>query len=1182
MARLSLSLLGLFQVALDGQPVTGFKSNKVRALLAYLAVETDRPHRRETLAGLLWPDWSNRDALGNLRYALSNLRHVLGDHTAEPPFLLITRDTIQFNPISDYWLDVKTLTKATQMEKDCPPDDAVLEEAVGLYQGNFLEGFSLEDSSAFEEWTLLTRERLARLYSSALRSLAEIHEKGGEHEQAQAYIHQQLEAEPWDEAAHQNLMRLLALNGQRGAALAQYETCRELLKKELGVEPDGKTRELYEQIRDGRLKMCVSPSTVIESSLIPAPPPPFITQEPPHTEPPVFVARESELSQLDRFLSQALNREGRVVFVTGEAGSGKTALIQEFTRQAQYAHADLIVAGGDCNAYTGIGDPYLPFREIMELLTGGVQARWSAGTITKEHACRLWNLIPYTVQALTDVGPDLIDTFIPRGALQERTAQYTSTQTAWMQRLDKLLEQKPAIGFGMIAQQQGNLFEQYTKALQTLAQQHPLLLVVDDLQWSDLGSISLLFHLGRQLSGSRILIVGAYRPEEVALEKEGKRHALEPVVNELRRTFGDILVNVDQAEERGFIDSFLDSEPNRLGISFREMLYQQTRGHPLFTIELLRGLQERGDLIQDTDGVWVEGPSLDWNTLPARVEAAIRERISRMPETLRKALAVACVEGELFTAEVVAHIRGIDEWEILDCLSSELDRRHRLIRAHSIQRLGQNSLSQYRFRHILFQKYLYSDLDEVERVHLHEQVGRILEELYSMHDQEPSIAVQLALHFQKAGNAEKALYYLHLAGTKAVQLSAYLESRMHLNRAMDLLMTLPESPQRAEQELELQLALGLAWMGDIPGPEWENAITRARELCQQTGKITELALSLGELAIYHYVRAEYQQAREIANETLQLGEHSGDALLIALGHWHLGFILMSFGEYVSAHEHLEQVIAFYDHQQHHQPFLLLRGSDAGVSAMAYDACCLWCLGYPDQAIKRSRESLTLARGFNHAFTMADVLCYGGCLFNLMVRDTQALKERAEELMRVSEGMGFLSFGGTGVCYLGCALAKMGQVQEGLAQISRGLEARQTIGALCQFSGILCTLTEAQAIKGNAEAGLATLTKVLAFVEERDERHWEPEIYRLRGELLVAFGDEVGAEVSFEKAIEVARHQQAKSWELRAATSLSYLWKKQGKQAEAHRLLSEIYNWFTEGFETPDLISAKRLLEQFVQ
>jgi len=1215
MAHLSLSLLGPFQVTLDGQPVTGFKSNKVRALLAYLAVEADRPHRREVLAGLLWPEWPDREALSNLRYALSNLRRVIGDRTAEPPFLLITRDTLQFNTASDHSLDVadfeRQIADGQQQiadQKDLQSAIRNLQSAIHLYRGSFLEGFSVSDSAAFEEWALFTREQIGRQVSSALHRLAATYEQRGQYEHAQSYAWRQVELEPWDEAAHQQLMRTLALSGQRSAALAQYETCRRLLAEELGVEPAEETTKLYEQIRDGELKAPV-PFPVRPPALA-AEPPSFLDdeEEPIEVEIPVFVARERELAQLDGFLDLALASQGRVVFVTGEAGSGKTALVQEFTRRAQEVHADpstlrqaqdgagsprlrslrlrsgqagqagqaLIVASGNCNAYTGIGDPYLPFREILGLLTGDVEAKWAAGAMTREHARRLWHTLPLAAQALVEVGPDLIDTFVLRAALLERAMTCAPGRADWLTRLDELVERKPT-GPGMPSPQQSDLFEQYTRLLQVLARQVSLVLVVDDLQWADAGSINLLFHLGRQLAGSRILIVGAYRPEEVALGRDGARHPLEPVVNEFQRDFGDIRVNVDQAESRDFVEAFLDSEPNRLGVAFREMLYRQTHGHPLFTIELLRGLQERGDLVQDPEGRWVEGPALDWETLPARVEAVIAERIGRLAQPLQAALRVASVEGEDFTAEVVARVLGTDERDMVQRLSSELDRRHRLVRAQAIERLGSRRVSRYRFRNYLFQKYLYDNLDQVERAYLHEDVGNVLEELYG--DQAGEIAVQLAWHFQEAGIAAKAIDYLRQAGERAVQLSAYQEGIAHLTRGLVLLVALPDSPERAQQELALQLALGIAWVGPQGyGPELEKAYTRARELCQQMGKTSQLCQVLGQLAVGYYVRAEHQKARELAEEALSLAQQAEDPLLVALGHWRLGFILFCLGEYTTARAHFEQMISFYKPQQHHRSFLFLRGSDAGTSALAYDACCLWCLGYPEQALRRSQEALALARELDHPYSLADVLCFAGCMFNEMRRDGSALKDHAEELMRLSSEK-VPGWSGTGTWHRGEAVAMLGQVQEGMAQMREGMAAHQSMGARCYLSGALGSLAEAQAKAGHPEEGLTTLAEALALVEETGERHWEAELYRLRAELLLMQGDDAEAEASLQKAIEVARRQSAKSWELRATVSLCRLWQEQGRLDEARQMLAEIYGWFTEGFDTPDLQEAKALLEE---
>jgi DNA-binding SARP family transcriptional activator/predicted ATPase len=1179
MARLSLSFLGPFQVTLDGQPVTSFKSNKVRALLAYLAVEADRPHRREALAGLLWPDWPDRDALSNLRNALSDLRRVIGDRRVVPPFLLITRDSLQFNAASDYWLDVAAFAEGTGLQ-----DLSRLEEAIALHRGSFLDGFSLGDSAAFEEWALLTRERLARRTSSVLHHLAATYEQRGDYDQAEASARRQVELEPWDEAAHRQLMRALALGGQRNAALAQYETCRRLLAKELGVEPAKETTALDEQIRHGELRAHMPlAASLIDLTLRP---PLFLEEEPPQVESPVFVAREHELAQLDAHLNVALAGQGRVVFVTGEAGSGKTTLVQQFSGHAQEVHADLIAASGDCNSYTGMGDPYLPFREILELLTGEVEAQWAAGAMTGEHARRLWNTLPLAAQALLEAGPDLIDTFVPRSALLERAITFTQGAggVEWLTRLHELVDRRP-FAPGMPSPQQSALFEQYSRVLQGLARQVPLVLLLDDLQWADMGSISLLFHLGRQLAGNRILIVGAYRPEEVAIGRDGVRHPLEPVVNELQRDFGEITVHLGQAENRGFVEALLRSEPNRLGRAFREMLYRQTRGHPLFTIELLRGLQDRGDLLRDAEGHWLEGPALDWEKLPARVEAVIAERIGRLDQSLQATLRLASVEGEVFTAEVVARLLPADGRKVVRRLSGELDRRHRLVRSQAIERVESGRLSRYRFRNYLFQKYLYDSLDEVERAYLHEDVGSILEDLYG--DQASQIAVQLAWHFQEAGIDEKAIHYLRQAGERAAQLSAYQEAIAHLTRGLEVLTAQPDPSSedhrlvRAEQELALQLALAMAWQGikGTQSPEVEKAYTRARELCQQMGKTTQLCQVLGGLSNMHYVRAEHPTARELAEEALSLAQQSEGGLLAALAHTYLGFVLFCLGEFPAARANFHQMTSLYKPHQHHRDLVFLRGSDHGLSALAYNACCLWCLGYPEQASQRSQEALALARELSHPFTLADVLCFAGCLFNELRRDPGALRSSSDELVHLANEKGMPTWIGMGTRCHGEALAMLGEIQEGMAQMREGIAVDTSVDARIYQSGTLGFLSEAEARSGLPADGLATLDEALALVDETDERYCEAELYRLKGELLLARGDEAGAEAGFHQAIEVSRRQRAKSWELRATTSLARMWQAQHRTDEARKSLAQIYQWFTEGFDTPDLLEARTLLEE---
>jgi ABC-type oligopeptide transport system substrate-binding subunit/DNA-binding SARP family transcriptional activator len=823
MAHLSLSLLGSFQATLDAEPITAFESNKVRALLIYLAAEADRPHQRDYLAGMLWPDQPDRGALSNLRYALSNLRHAIGDRVVDPPFLLITRQTLQFNTASDHALDVADFGELSSARQPVADRIGRLERGASLYRDEFLTGFAVSDSVGFDDWVLLKRQQLNRRIMSVLHELVGHYLTLGAYDRAEAHAWRLLELEPYNEEAHRLLMRTLALSGRRSAALSQFETCRRVLKEELGVEPADETRHLYAEIQSGALTAAARPAVGSEPSPIPS----FLqVDEPQESEQPVFVARECELAQLDSALDVALAGNGHVVFVTGEAGTGKSALLNAFARRAREVHLDLLLAGGSCSAHTGVGDPYLPFREMLGLLTGDVEGRWAARTIPHAQAVQLWNQVPLTVPLLIDHGTDLINTFVPGGPLLTRARQASPRfGTSWLALLQELVARQRAGGL-----QQTDLFEQVTRFLQAVAAERPLVITLDNLQWADAGSINLLFHLGQRLGGSRILIIGAYRPVDVSLGRGGDRHPLDGVVNEFRRGYGDIEINLDNAGGRQFVDAFLDTEPHLLGTDFRESLLRRTSGHPLFTVELLREMQTRGDLVRDEAGHWIEGPTLDWSTLPARVEGVIDERISRLEPELRDILRLASVEGETFTVQVLADLQGQPERQLLERLVNDLGRRHRLIAEHGVARWNGFRLYQFRFCHHLFQQYLYRSLTDMERELRHGEIAATLEALYEGHTED--ITVQLAHHYARARQRDKAVDYLVQAGDRARELYAHEEAADYYTQALEIL----RQQQDYERAARILMKLGLTHHIAFDFQRARNAYDEGLALWQRIGQ----------------------------------------------------------------------------------------------------------------------------------------------------------------------------------------------------------------------------------------------------------------------------------------------------------------------------------------------------------
>ena len=323
---------------------------------------------------------------------------------------------------------------------------------------------------------------------------------------------------------------------------------------------------------------------------------------------------------------------------------------------------------------------------------------------------------------------------------------------------------------------QGALFDQLLRTLAAISREQPLLLLFDDLHWVDDASAAFLAHLGRELSRSRLLVLGAYRTSTVSLGRrdarsgEMTRHPLAAVVNELRREKGDIVIELDRADGRAFVEAYVDTEPNRLGARFRDALYAQTGGHALFTVESLRNLQERGELFKDEAGRWVARESLDWGELPARVEAAIAERIERLPENSRRFLSAASVQGDDFTGELVAELTGEPVGEVIAALSGSLARQHHLVRSEGLQQVGSDQRSVYRFRHHLFQKYLYDELDRIERGRWHAAVAASLARQVGEDPAERErFGARLAWHYESAGLPVQAARALLDAGRQATR-----------------------------------------------------------------------------------------------------------------------------------------------------------------------------------------------------------------------------------------------------------------------------------------------------------------------------------------------------------------------------------------------------------------------------
>ncbi len=600
----------------------------------------------------------------------------------------------------------------------------------------------------------------------------------------------------------------------------------------------------------------------------------------------------------------------------------------------------------------------------------------------------------------------------------------------------------------------------------------------------------------------------------------------------------------------------------------RQLILDRAAGNPLFLEELTHSLLENGTIRKKDHTFTLTRPPSEIQ-VPDTIQGIIAARMDRLQENLKRILQVASVIGRDFAFRILQAISGMQE-----------ELKSHLRNLQGLEFIYEKRLFpelEYIFKHALIQEVAYNSLLLKRRREIHERIGQAIEEIYAERLEE--FYEMLAYHFERAGVPEKAVKYLQLAGERATRLSAHEEAIAHLNRGVELLQTLPESRARDEQELALQLALNpplIATRG-WGAPEVDRACTRALELCRKMGEPPQMFTVLQMLRIYYMTRAEHRIALDLAQQAFHLAQRSQYPIDISVSHLGMGVSLYDLGELQQARVHFEQVIAAYDPQEQ-RTLLFVYGWDPTLTSLCYLAWILCFLGYPDQARQHCQEAAAMARDLEHPFSLTFALAFG-CPCYRFCRDPRTVQKHAEELMRLCTEGGFSCHYAWATIELGWARSQQGEVEEGIAQMLRGLAEWRSKGTESAVSTFLALIAEAYGVAGQVGRGLGLVEEALAFVEKSEERFSEAEAHRVKGELLQLSGRVSEAEACFRQAIEVARHQEAKSWELRATMSLSRLLQKEGRSAEARQLLSEIYGWFTEGFDTPDLQDARALLEE---
>jgi class 3 adenylate cyclase/predicted ATPase len=676
-----------------------------------------------------------------------------------------------------------------------------------------------------------------------------------------------------------------------------------------------------------------------------------------------------------------------------------------------------------------------------------------------------------------------------------------------------------------------------------MSEVQPLVLFVEDLHWCDVSTLELLGHLIAQSPTARVLLLATARPEFTPPWPARSNLTTVQLARLTKRQARDMIVTLAGTE---------------LPADTLDALVARADGVPLYVEELTKAVMEPGA----ARGV---------EAIPASLADSLTARLDRL-SAAKEVAQRAAVLGREFGYPLLAAMVGMDEAALRQGLG-------RLVEAEILFTRGKPPAATYTFKHALIQETAYQSLLKRARQQLHARVAQVLEERFPERvAAEPEV---IARHYDQAGLAAKAITHYQRAGERATQRSANEEAIGHLRRALDLVATLPETRERHQRELGLQMAIGVPLIAarGHSHAETEQAYARARELASQIGESPELPRVLVGVADAYLAKGDLATSAEVAEEALAAAERTGEAFDLLLAQFQVGLALNFQGHFSRALQHFEQSIKLYTPSEHGS-LAYAMGYDRGVTALAWTALCDVHLGHPDRALAQSEEAVALARRLEHPYSLAEALFFAGSV-HLQRGELDRAREHAEEVVGLAEQLGFPLYMGVGRCLRGRARVESGEGEAGIAEMQQAMVELAGIGAGIGAPSILCVLAEGLRKVGRHDDARGVLALGVVQAEDQGQHFYDAELHRLRAEILLDMdGNAVAeAEALFGQALEIARRQEVKTFELRAATSLARLWQRQGKRDAARDLLAPVYEWFTEGFDTRDLKEAKALLDQ---
>ena len=845
-----------------------------------------------------------------------------------------------------------------------------------------------------------------------------------------------------------------------------------------------------------------------------------------------FVGRAAELEQLERQLELALAGQRQVVFVTGEPGIGKTTLIDVFTHTL-IKTGEILVARGQCIEQYGTGEAFLPVLDALEKL------------------CRAEEN-----QRIIDI----LRRFAPSWVI-DLPALISPHQR------ESLARQRTGIPPERRLREIAGFLEEVTK-------NRMVLLILEDLQWVDPSTLALISFLARRSEPARFMLIGTCR---------GGIHApIQNIAAELALHKFCLHLPL-KLLSRGAVEEYLTVRFNQPTISnpVISTVYKRSEGNPLFMVNVTDYLISHQAIVHENDMITL-APSND-ESVPRSIRDLITRQFEALPDDDRELLETASVAGVTFPVLLVARQLGRAR-EAVEQRCRELTEREQFLQFSGFRRRPSGTASTlYGFTHALYHNVIYDRIGEAKRRRLHHSMGELLENVFQQAPEQ--VAAELALHFECAGNYERATRYISQATQKAIQQSAYQESITSGSRGLELLKRVPESPSKTLLELNLQSLVGTAsasangYSTQTAKKAFDNALALSKVLNNKP----LLFHPIVGLWLYYLIRGELCICVDLAQQMLSIAKQTDNSLFLLIGHLATGVVNFYLGDFAAALRHLDESSSYALGNCHDEsaPF----GWDPGLVLACYKSLTLQFLGFPEKARQQARNAFCFSTELASPIYTAST---AGLLarFYMYGADPDGALLQAESAIKLSTEYGFSHWLAVGMITKGWALVRKGQVHEGGAYLQEGVGKWRSMGAERSMPDHSVLLAECYWKAGQFDEAIRSIEDGLAIRKKTGDSVYAAELYRVKGEVLARKdrrnhwrANIPQAEECFRQAIHTARRQQAKSLELRATVSLCRLWQKIGKKKEAKPKLAKIYGWFTEGFDTSDLKEAKALLDE---